>query len=241
MLDNVLTLVSLLLLLPAAPLMCSQHLVRRQQHAPLTTTTHTDPSRSPMAEAVIANEARLRPGLNLRIDSAGTGAYHAGDDADPRTIAVCKKVRGACSCLPAQVLTRHPRTTSPSTALRAVCASPTLTSSTTSWPWTSRSESRCGQTRNTARHSADTLLLSSLQTLLTRKPKHAKARIALFGTFDPDLALASPGARRQRPRAIEDPYYGGERGFDECYEQCVRYARGFLDFLQQGGGDIPKL
>ncbi|TXT15696.1 hypothetical protein VHUM_00199 [Vanrija humicola] len=154
-----------------------------------------------MAEAVIANEARLRPGLDLRIDSAGTGAYHAGDTADPRTIAVCKKNKVPINCIARRV-------------------------------------------RDSDFDEFDYILAmdqSNLQNLITRKPKHSKARIALFGTFDPDLALASPGARRQRPRAIEDPYYGGDRGFDECYEQCVRYARGFLDFLQQGGGDIPKL
>lgn len=63
--------------------------------------------------------------------------------------------------------------------------------------------------------------------------------MALFGAFDPELALASPGSRL-RPQAIADPYYGGKDGFEMCYEQCVRFSKGFLDFLEQGAGDIPK-
>lgn len=81
--------------------------------------------------------------------------------------------------------------------------------------------------------------LPSLQSLVTRQPRGSKARLALFGQFDPGLALASPGSRL-RVQAIEDPYYGGRDGFDKCYEQCVAYARGFLDFLEAGAGDVPK-
>lgn len=58
--------------------------------------------------------------------------------------------------------------------------------------------------------------------------------------FDPDLVLASPGAH-VRAHAIEDPYYGGKDGFEEAFEQCTKYARGFVDFLEQGGGEVPKL
>ncbi|WVQ98862.1 hypothetical protein IAU59_005993 [Kwoniella sp. CBS 9459] len=51
--------------------------------------------RSPMAEAVLKHQISLRPELaerlDVRVDSAGTGAYHEGEEADDRTIAVCKK------------------------------------------------------------------------------------------------------------------------------------------------------
>lgn len=82
---------------------------------------------------------------------------------------------------------------------------------------------------------------SNLQALQARKPRGSKARLALFGTFDPDLLLASPGSRKVRPAPIEDPYYGGRDGFETAYTQCVKFARGFLDFLEQGGGDVPNL
>jgi low molecular weight phosphotyrosine protein phosphatase len=35
-----------------------------------------------------------------------------------------------------------------------------------------------------------------------------------------------------RAKEIDDPYYGGNSGFDAAYEQCVRYSRGFLDHLE---------
>ncbi|WWD09965.1 hypothetical protein V865_008096 [Kwoniella europaea PYCC6329] len=51
--------------------------------------------RSPMAEAVLKHEITVHPTikdkLDIHVDSAGTGAYHEGEEADDRTIAVCKK------------------------------------------------------------------------------------------------------------------------------------------------------
>jgi low molecular weight phosphotyrosine protein phosphatase len=87
--------------------------------------------------------------------------------------------------------------------------------------------------------SPSPILTPSLQVLKTRCPSGSRSRLALFGQFDPDLVLASPGSR-VRVQAIEDPYYGGRSGFDTCFEQCTRFAKGFLDFLEGGGGDVPK-
>ncbi|MBL8757708.1 MAG: low molecular weight phosphotyrosine protein phosphatase [Phycisphaerae bacterium] len=51
--------------------------------------------RSPLAKAVFAHQAaaRLGPALptRLRIDSCGTGHWHVGGPADPRTIAVASR------------------------------------------------------------------------------------------------------------------------------------------------------
>ena len=56
----------------------------------------TNLSRSPMAEAVLKHQITQRSALlermDIRVDSAGTGAYHAGDDADSRTIETCRRV-----------------------------------------------------------------------------------------------------------------------------------------------------
>nr|POE56265.1 low molecular weight phosphotyrosine protein phosphatase [Quercus suber] len=46
--------------------------------------------RSPMAEAVFRHQAVGHP-LIGRIDSCGTGAYHAGDDPDPRTMSTLRQ------------------------------------------------------------------------------------------------------------------------------------------------------
>jgi protein-tyrosine-phosphatase len=49
-----------------------------------------------MAEAVLKHQITQRTSLleqmDIRVDSAGTGAYHAGDDADSRTIETCRRV-----------------------------------------------------------------------------------------------------------------------------------------------------
>ncbi|KAJ2773029.1 Low molecular weight phosphotyrosine protein phosphatase, partial [Coemansia nantahalensis] len=47
--------------------------------------------RSPMAEAVLAHQAKAR-GVRDRlvVDSAGTAAYHAGEPPDRRTVQTCK-------------------------------------------------------------------------------------------------------------------------------------------------------
>ncbi|WVQ78396.1 hypothetical protein IAT38_000482 [Cryptococcus sp. DSM 104549] len=54
--------------------------------------------RSPMAEAVLKHQITIRDEafssrFDVRVDSAGTGAYHEGDSPDSRTVAVCKKHR----------------------------------------------------------------------------------------------------------------------------------------------------
>jgi protein-tyrosine phosphatase len=46
--------------------------------------------RSPLAEAAFRREAE-RVGLRVRIDSAGTGAWHVGEPPDPRAIAVAAR------------------------------------------------------------------------------------------------------------------------------------------------------
>jgi protein-tyrosine phosphatase len=42
--------------------------------------------RSPMAEGVLRSRAAAR-GIDVHVDSAGTGGWHAGDPPDPRAIA----------------------------------------------------------------------------------------------------------------------------------------------------------
>jgi low molecular weight phosphotyrosine protein phosphatase len=45
-----------------------------------------------MGEAVLKHEATKR-GIDIDVDSAGTGAYHVGEDPDYRTISTCKKYK----------------------------------------------------------------------------------------------------------------------------------------------------
>lgn len=61
--------------------------------------------RSPLAEAALREEARLRR-LDLIVDSAGTGNWHAGEPPDPRAIAVAAKNGVDIRALRARQVTR---------------------------------------------------------------------------------------------------------------------------------------
>ncbi|CAI6244392.1 unnamed protein product [Periconia digitata] len=49
-------------------------------------------------------------------------------------------------------------------------------------------------------------------------------KVMLFGAFGGHV-----GGRE----VVQDPYYGGDEGFDTAYEQCVRCGKGFLEFLEK--------
>ncbi len=57
--------------------------------------------RSPLAELALRNEA-ARCGLDVTVDSAGTGNWHVGDPPDPRTIAVAARNDSDASMLRAR-------------------------------------------------------------------------------------------------------------------------------------------
>ena len=46
--------------------------------------------RSPMAEGILRNKAENN-GLNITVDSAGTGAWHVGENPDKRAVMTAKK------------------------------------------------------------------------------------------------------------------------------------------------------
>lgn len=144
--------------------------------------------RSPMAEAIlkhrISRRASLKGKMDISVESAGTGAYHEGDEADERTVATCRKHGIPISCTARKV----------------------ISSDFASFTFIMAMDE------------------SNLQTLQRRRPAPSSAHISLFGVFDPTA----------KARSIEDPYYGGLTGFEQCFEQCVVYADGFLDFLEQG-------
>ncbi|CAD6578707.1 MAG: hypothetical protein TREMPRED_002251 [Tremellales sp. Tagirdzhanova-0007] len=143
----------------------------------------------------------LRGKLVIRVDSAGTDAYHAGSEADERNVSKGNNFRfGTVMCI--AYGTRHSQHKIPIS-----CTARKVTTSDFS-------------------HYDHIIAMdeSNLRSLQHRKPRSCTAQISLFGSFDP---LGTP-------RDIEDPYYGGNSGFDNCYEQCVRYANGFLDFLERG-------
>ncbi|XP_054273495.1 low molecular weight phosphotyrosine protein phosphatase-like [Macrosteles quadrilineatus] len=63
----------------------------------------------------------------------------------------------------------------------------------------------------------------NMKALKKMAPENCKAQVLLLISFDP-----------QGDKTIRDPYYDSDsRGFELCYQQCVRACNGFLDGLRQ--------
>ncbi len=135
--------------------------------------------------ALVFGEHLRRAGLadRVRVTSAGTGPWHVGEPADPRT---------------AKVLAEH------------------------GYP-----------TEHTARQLDDEDLDADL--LVAMDAGHLRAvrrlvddpsRVRLLRSFDP---AAEDGAE------VPDPYYGGERGFDDVLDMVEAAMPGLLDRVRENG------
>ena len=47
----------------------------------------------------------------------------------------------------------------------------------------------------------------------------SKAKVMLFGEWS---------GRDGKAEIVNDPYYGGNSGFEKAYEQCTRFSKNFL-------------
>jgi low molecular weight phosphotyrosine protein phosphatase len=59
--------------------------------------------------------------------------------------------------------------------------------------------------------------LSDLQRAQRGNPD-SKAKVMLFGSY----------SGSSKSEIVDDPYYGGQDGFEKAYEQCTRFSRNFL-------------
>ncbi|MEW6446363.1 MAG: low molecular weight protein-tyrosine-phosphatase [Pseudomonadota bacterium] len=144
--------------------------------------------RSPTAEGVFVRMVR-EAGLmeRIRIDSAGTHAYHIGNPPDPRS---------------QQAALRRGYDLSP---LRARKVAPTDFS------------------------AFDYVLAmdeDNLSILRGLMPTEARAHVGLFMGFAPDYGV----------REVPDPYYGGERGFEQVLDMVEAAATGLLDTIRRTHG-----
>ncbi|KAK2713517.1 low molecular weight phosphotyrosine protein phosphatase 1-like [Artemia franciscana] len=59
----------------------------------------------------------------------------------------------------------------------------------------------------------------NIEDLETLAPQSPKAKLLLLGEFDPE-----------GDRIIRDPYYDrDDKGFEKCYQQCIRCCSAFID------------
>ncbi|KAL6704983.1 Low molecular weight phosphotyrosine protein phosphatase [Coniothyrium glycines] len=80
--------------------------------------------------------------------------------------------------------------------------------------------------------------LADLQMLRDREVKRrgggeeGVGRVMLFGEFGGERR--GKGKDKGKGEEVEDPYYGGEEGFEVVYGQCVRFGKAFLGALESG-------
>jgi low molecular weight phosphotyrosine protein phosphatase len=174
-----------------------------------------------MAEGVFRNVTESNPIIG-EIDSAGTGAYHTDEPPDSRTMST---------------LRRH-GITSYHHAARKVNKSDFL-----------KFDYVLAMDKSNLRDLLDTR--ESVINSLNRKadPKSSAkstraARDAALGAAGEDAKVAEVrlfgdfgrgGKLHDRVgggEVVQDPYYGGANGFEEVYQQVVRFSQGFVDYLE---------
>jgi low molecular weight phosphotyrosine protein phosphatase len=154
--------------------------------------------RSTMAEGVFRslthfNDPSTAHPLISRIDSCGTGAYHAGDNPDPRTMSVLKS-HGITDYKHKARKVRVPQDFEEFDYVLGM----------------------------------DGMNMQDLKGMVRRKgvDGQGKARVALYGDF---------GGRKGEE--VEDPYYGGGKGFEVAFEQVERFGRGLLEVIEKEAGE----
>ena len=92
---------------------------------------------------------------------------------------------------------------------------------------------------------------NNLRNLLAQQPNGSKALIRLVH-FTPSLSRESFnsswilvvggqfGDFGSSGEPIQDPYYGGAKGFDKTYEACVRNSEGLLKYLDLDSSNSNK-
>ncbi|GMF72127.1 unnamed protein product [Aspergillus oryzae] len=172
--------------------------------------------RSPMAEGVFRNMAASHPLIN-EIDSAGTGAYHTHEPPDSRTMSTLRQ-HGIKNY-------NH--------AARKVTKEDFLT-----FDYLMAMDKYNLRDLLDVRESVIASLSKSKKgTRAASGEAGAKvAEVRLFGDFGAGGKLHE---RVGGGEVVQDPYYGGVNGFEEVYQQVVRFSKGFLDYLEknQGGED----
>lgn len=196
-----------------------------------------------------------RKPLSFRIDSAGTGAYHAGDPPDPRTLSTLRRHGipigemdenedqygiGGYGGYDSSDGEDEAGRSGKGRGETIVCgtAEGKGAGAASSLP----PYSHCARpTRDSDFTSFDYLLamdrsnfrvLSSQRAAMARRLGQQNNRLAevrLFGDFKPDGSTVEPPGRGEE---VDDPYYGGRNGFEVVFGQCQRFSEGFARFSE---------
>lgn len=162
--------------------------------------------RSPLAHRVLEHQARER-GLDhlVEVESSGTGAWHVGDDADPRMRRTAAQ-HGVELHHPARALSQ-----SDLAEWNIIFAM-------------DRGHYRDIKGRIRRNRSAGTDTSSGRQ----------EPELYLFRQFDPLVVGDDDIASVNDAPDVPDPYYGAERGFEEVYQMVERTCARILDKIERG-------
>ena len=159
--------------------------------------------RSTMAEGVFRSLTHFSDPSNAhplisRIDSCGTGAYHAGDNPDPRTMAVLKS-HGITDYKHKARKVRVPQDFEEFDYVLGM----------------------------------DGMNMQDLKSIARRKgvegAEEGQCHLSLFGDFG-----------GEKGEEVEDPYYGGGKGFEIAFEQLERFGKGLLEVIEREAGEGKK-
>lgn len=199
---------------------CNSHLNLTSDKQP----TNRNIGRSPMAEGVFRGVASSHPLIN-EIDSAGTGAYHVLEPPDPRTMSTLRShdikdyTHAARKVTEDDFLTFDYILAMDKYNLRDL-----LDERASVLALMGKDDARTGAKKATRGATA--------QTLAAKGEEGAKvAEVRLFGDY------GQGGVVHERVgggEVVQDPYYGGRNGFEEVYQQVVRFSRSFLEHLEKG-------
>lgn len=75
--------------------------------------------------------------------------------------------------------------------------------------------------------------LADLNSMRNRaKSKRGKSASSSSSTKEPKIMLFGDFGGKKKEE-VDDPYYGGDNGFDLAYDQMVRFSNGFLKHLEE--------
>ncbi|EKV04209.1 hypothetical protein PDIG_90730 [Penicillium digitatum PHI26] len=176
-----------------------------------------------MAEGVFRHIAGAHPSIG-EIDSAGTAAYHCLEPPDSRTMST---------------LRRH-EITDYEHAARKVTREDFLT-----FDYLLAMDKSNLRDLQEVRDSVIATLQRKTDTNLPSS-KSARSHVdAAIGAYGADAKVADvrlfgdfgKGGKVQdhigSGEVVKDPYYGGANGFEEVYQQVVRFSQNFVEFLEQ--------
>ena len=188
-----------------------------------------------MAEGVFRNVAASRPSLIAEIDSSGTGAYHAGDTPDSRTMSTLRRHGITDYNHFAQKITKEhflahdyliamdhwnlSELLEQRESVLASCKSGNVPPAASS-----RGTKGAKGTTTTTRAASAAAFAGAAEG------RTKVAEVRLFGDFQPGGKVHN---RIGGGEVVHDPYYGGSNGFEEVYQQVTRFSKNFLDYLEK--------